>query len=267
VVKRGPASANADGTVSFTFDVTNTGPDAVGNVVITDPVDLPLVKLVSVPNGCVFDGVTLTCLPGPLAVGQTKSFTYSVRVAAGAAAGAQVSNCATAGSEVAVLRSGPTPACTQTVVVPAPLAHLVITKTAPRRVQPGGTITYNVTLANAGPDAAQDVVVQDPVHDPSLIKITSLPPECTLAGRTVTCTLASVPAGVTLHFTASIRVNDNVPANTVLGNCASVYSPTEDPDPDLTDIQSCVNTVVSAPAVKKHPVRKHPAGPFIPVTG
>jgi uncharacterized repeat protein (TIGR01451 family) len=244
--------------------VTNLGPDDASNVTVNDPIEPALLSVVSVPAGCVLDGGTLTCLLGALAVGQTKTITFTVLVAAGVPTGAQITNCATAGSVSVELRDEPNPACTQSVVLPPARSRLVITKTAPRTVRPGGTVTYQVTLSNSGPDTAQDVVVKDPVQDPSLITITSLPPECSLAGVTVTCELATLAAGETRHFTAAIRVRDTVPDGTVLGNCIAVYSSTQDTDPELDDIQSCVNTVVRRQAdvtvVKKGPATAYAGG-------
>ena len=71
----------------------------------------------------------------------------------------------------------------------------------------------------------------------------------------MTCVLGTLAAGETRRLTIEVRVRDDVAHHTVIGNCAAVYSTTDDLDPDLDNAQSCVNTIVI--------VRK----PFVPVTG
>ena len=253
VTKHGPAVAHADSTASYSIAVTNRGPDDASSVVVTDPIDLSQVSVVSLPADCVLDGGTIICLPGALAVGQTKTLSYTVHVAAGAQPGTAITNCAAAGSELAAVREEPNPACVQTVVLPSPTARVAVTKTAPLTIAPGGTLVYVVTVTNFGPSAAADVIVKDPVQQVSLLTIMSKPSECTVAAGTVTCALGTIAAGETRVLRATARVNDDVANGTVLGNCAPAYSPTE--NPDIAHAQSCVNTVVIRPT------------PTVPVTG
>lgn len=256
VVKHGPATANAGSVISYSVDVTNRGPDDASSVVITDAVDPSLVSVVSLPNDCVLDGAIITCLPGALAVGQTTTLAFAVRIAAAIAPGTAITNCTAAGSELAAVREKPNPSCVQTVVVPAPMARVVVTKNAPQTVRPGGTLGYSGTVTNLGPDPAQNVILVDPVQHASLLTITSMPSVCTLAGGTVTCRLGTLAPGQTVALRATIRINGDVAANTVLGNCAAAYGSTE--NPDIEHAQSCVNTIV---------VRKAAKPPFVPVTG
>ena len=175
VSKHGPAEAHAGGTASYTIDVTNHGPADATGVIVTDPVDLSLVSVVSLPDDCVLGGGTVTCLAGDLAVGQTKSFTVTVMLAADAAPGTEVTNCASATSDLDDLEQEPNSSCTETVVLPPPAARLLITKTAPRQAPPGGAISYPLSVTNYGPDAADNVVIKDPIPTPSLVTIESLP--------------------------------------------------------------------------------------------
>jgi len=112
-------------------------------------------------------------------------------------------------------------------------------------------IRYTVTVTNHGPDAATDVIIKDPVGNPFLVEITSLPSGCALAGGTVTCDLGTLAAGETRVLTAEGRVFADLPDGRVIKNCAAVYTTTS--DEDLAASQSCVNTVVRRP--------------FVPVTG
>jgi uncharacterized repeat protein (TIGR01451 family) len=254
VVKHGPAVVRPGGSFSYTVDVTNLGPDPAAGTIVTDPVDTSLLTVTSLPAGCDLPGSTVTCLVGSLAVGQTKTLTFTVTVAAGAAPGTLVTNCAAAGSDSVLLTRELNRACTQTVVLPTRRALLSITKSAPAQARPGETITYTLSVTNHGPNTATDVTIKDPLPDMSLGTITSLPPGCTLASSAVTCDLGTMAPGETKTLTVEVRVGTDVPDAAVIGNCAAVYSTTS--SPDLAGAQSCVNTLVL-----------RPAPPFVPVTG
>jgi uncharacterized repeat protein (TIGR01451 family) len=257
VVKDGPAVVYPDGTIKYSVSVTNLGPDPAPAVVITDPVDTSLLTVTSLPAGCTLRGAAIACLVGDLAVGETRTLTFTATVAAGAAPGTEITNCAAAGSGRAALTRTPGQDCAQTVVLPPQRARLRITKTAPAQVRPDGTLTYTVTVTNRGPNAAADVVITDPLPDASLVTITWLPSGCTVSGGAMTCHLGTLARGETRQLTIGLRVGADVADATVIGNCAVVYSTTS--SPDLSGSQACANTVVVRPAT--------PSAPFIPVTG
>jgi uncharacterized repeat protein (TIGR01451 family) len=145
------------------------------------------------------------------------------------------------------------PDCAQTLVLPDQQALLTINKIAPAQALPGGKIRYRVAVTNHGPDAATDVIIKDPINNPDLVMITSLPASCTLGGGTITCDLGTLGPGETRVLSGDVRVYPNLPDGTGIRNCAAVYTTTS--DQDLAASQSCVNTVVRRPAE------------FVPVTG
>jgi uncharacterized repeat protein (TIGR01451 family) len=250
VAKQAPAVAQADGTVSYSVTVTNKGPDDATGVVVTDPVNQSQVSVTSLPAGCVLNGATITCLAGTLAVGESKTFTYTVTVASDVQPGTRIDNCAAAGSSFTETTQDPSPACAQTLVLPPPVAHLTITKTAPRQVQPDGTLSYTLSVTNHGPADAAHALILDPIGL-SLVEITSLPGGCRRLAITVICDPGQLAADETKDFTIEARVRPGVSGRTVIGNCTALYSRTY--RPNLSHAQSCVNTVVMSP--------------FLPVTG
>jgi uncharacterized repeat protein (TIGR01451 family) len=241
VTKTGPATVDAGGTIAYTLSVTNHGPDPATNVIVTDPLAEPLVTVESLPAGCTEISGTVACAAGNLAVGQTKTFTFTVTVADGLAAGTQITDCAQVKSTRTVLRAvRGEPSCVQTVIDGPATADISLTKDAPRVVAPGATYTYTLTAANHGPDAAQDVVVSDPT-DLSLVTVTSVPTGCAEADGTVTCDAGTLAVGESRSFTITVQVNAGVNA-AVIPNCGQDYTSTQ--DPDLDNNQACVNTIV-----------------------
>jgi uncharacterized repeat protein (TIGR01451 family) len=251
VVKHGPATVSPGGTVSYSVTVTNRGPDAVSDLSVTDPVAGPLASVSPLPRDCVLSAGIVTCVAGTLAVGQAKTFTYTAKVAAGTVPGTPITNCASAVSVIAALTLDATAGCTQAVVLPAAPDRLVVAKTAPRAIAPGAVLDYPVTVTNYGPGAAQNVIVKDPVPVMSPVAAVYLPSGCTLAGRTVTCALGTVPSGVTRRLTIRVLVDATAGNGTMLRNCADVYSPTD--TLNIDHAQACATTIVRAP--------------FLPVTG
>ena len=251
VTKQGPAVVHPGETMTYTVDVLNRGPDAATGVVVNDPIDTSVLTVTSLPAGCALLGSIVACAIGDVAVGETKTLTFTVVVAADAVPNSQITNCANTVSRRTLLTRELNPDCAQTLVLPDQQALLTIVKVAPAQVLPGGMIRYIVAVTNHGPDAATNVIIKDPINNPDLVMITSLPADCTLAGGTITCDLGTLAPGETRVLSGDVRVYANLPDGTGIRNCAAVYTTTS--DQDLAASQSCVNTVVSRP--------------FLPVTG
>jgi uncharacterized repeat protein (TIGR01451 family) len=261
VVKHAPVTVAIGGTIEYSVDVTNQGPNRAANVIIRDPLD-PLVTVTSLPRNCILNGSVLLCALGALGVGETKTVTFTATVAASATPGTQITNCASATSNITALRRTRSEPCAQTLVLPRPRANVAITKTGPQLASPGGLITYTLTASNRGPDAAAGVVVTD-LSDPSLVTVASAP-GCGVAAGTVTCQVGTLPAGQARHITLTFLASPAVGADAVIRNCADIYTDTI--DLDLRDNQSCLDTlVVVKPPVANVTVVKH--GPATALTG
>ncbi len=258
VAKDGPATANAGGTIEYSVTVTNHGPGDATAVAITDPLD-PALSVTALPDSCFANGGTIVCLIGTLAAGESRTLTFTVTVASDTVPGTLIDNCAIATSDLARARVAGTRSCTQTAVLGPATAQIGIVKTGPALVRPGGTITYTLTVTNAGPDTAAAVIVKDPT-DPALVTVTSVPGGCTVTAGTVTCRLGDLAPGETRHLTIKVRVNPGVGADTAIRNCADAYSPTADADTD--DSQSCVQTLVAVPTADVEVVKTGPATAF-----
>jgi len=112
------------------------------------------------------------------------------------------------------------------------LADLSVTKTdAPDPVGVGGNLAYTITVNNAGPAAASNVTLNDPLPTgttfvsctPSVGTCTGPPPGST---GTVTADLGTIPSAGSATIT--LVVNVNAGAGSVVNNTATVSSPTAD---------------------------------------
>lgn len=127
-------------------------------------------------------------------------------------------------------------------------------------------VTYTLLIANAGPDAAQNVVVVDSL--PAGLAIVTMPTnadwDCTSASdREFTCTkLTELATDETSTLSYGAQILDAAPSNTALVNTATVSSDTPDPDPsDNEDTESVTKLPPQAPPEQIVPITQVPPGP------
>jgi uncharacterized repeat protein (TIGR01451 family) len=110
---------------------------------------------------------------------------------------------------------------------------LSVKKTASAaRVTVGDTVTYTLTAANAGPDAASDVTVSDTV--PSQLDVrsaSSTQGRCTVTGNKVSCAVGALGAGAS----AKVTVNAVATKPGLTTNSAVVAAPPPSVDPPAND--------------------------------
>jgi uncharacterized repeat protein (TIGR01451 family) len=92
----------------------------------------------------------------------------------------------------------------------------------------GADLTYNLVVANHGPDAAPNTVVSDTL--PAGLTYLSSSPECTASGQTVTCAAGTLASGASRTFQVTATVAPDLAAGT-LANTATAGSDLPDPDP------------------------------------
>jgi uncharacterized repeat protein (TIGR01451 family) len=164
------------------------------------------------------------------------SVTFTVPCTVSPAATGTISNTAT----VNMMLGGPTDtnpgnnSATDSDTVGAQ-ADLAITKTLgnPGPVQAGQNAAFTITITNAGPSDAVNVVLSDPFPAGTTYGGSATPAtwSCSTAANVFTCSIASFPVGATAVFQLAAAVNASVPAGTVLTNTATVTAATTDPAP------------------------------------
>ena len=109
-----------------------------------------------------------------------------------------------------------------------PAADLSLTKAdSPDPVTVGGTLTYTLTVANAGPGDASDVTVTDNLPaSVTFVSATASQGSCSQSAGTVTCSVGTVASGGTATVTIVVTPNS---AGTIT-NGSSVGASTNDPN-------------------------------------
>ncbi|MEM7584672.1 MAG: DUF11 domain-containing protein [Acidobacteriota bacterium] len=208
--------------LTYTVTVNNAGPSDATNVVVTDT--LPAgVTLVST-SGCSEDpsGVA-TCTLGNIAA--SGSAQYTITVAVDASATGTLTNQASVSSDTADSDSSDNTTSEDTTV--SAEADLSISKTdSVDPVVAGENLTYTVTVANAGPSDAQNVVVTDTL--PAGVTLVSTSGCAEDPSGVATCTLGTIASGDSAQYTIAVAVDAD--ASGTLTNQANVTSSTADPD-------------------------------------
>ena len=225
-----PSPAVPGSTLTYTVTVANGGPSPAVNVVLTDdiPASLSGVEF-SIDGGATFFPWVSPYALGTLTAGASR--TILIRGTLSFSAVGEITNTAVVRSDT----PDPNPDNnTFTVVTPVtpvgPSADLAIRKTsAPNPVQPGGILTYTLTISNAGPDAAQNVTLRDNVPADVTGVEFSLNQGATWQPWSGSVNLGTLAAGG--RIAVLLRGTVAASASASILNTAVVSSDTPDPDP------------------------------------
>ena len=236
VTKSGPTQATPGTNITYTITATNAGPSDATGVVLND-VTPPGLTLVSVSGDC------LRGFPCPVeptfVAGASRTFTLTYAVPSGYTTPNPIANTVTASSATTDPQEGNNTA-TATTSLGGPVTDLGITKTnGVTTVVPGQTVTYTITVTNAGPTDAVGAHVTD-VFPAVLTGVTwtcagTGGGVCPPSGSGSINASVTVPVGGTVTFTATGTVS--AAAVGVLVNTASVAPP-----PGASDPSSANNT-------------------------
>jgi uncharacterized repeat protein (TIGR01451 family) len=229
----------AGGMATWTLTVKNDGPSAARNVQVTDtpPTFVTSPSASSASATCL--GLTCT-LTNPLDAGDTATITVTGTIPADYL-GTDITNSATVTSPTNP--TTPTPATVTTPIVTS--ADLSVVKSStPNSVIAGQSISWTITVSNAGPSDAQAVQIADSL--PGNVTITSVVPQQGTCSGSLSCSIGLIPAGANRIVTITGTVDSDTSATSV-GNTATVSSPT--PDPDTTDRTGSVSTPLTFQAL------------------
>ena len=114
-------------------------------------------------------------------------------------------------------------------------ADLSVTLDPPTTAKSKSTMTYTITIDNAGPETAENVVVTAPLpYGVEYLAITTSAGTCTTPGRRVqriTCTVGDIASGDDSTHEVTLKVTARA-GKGHLNHIVTVDSDTDDPDPD-----------------------------------
>ena len=253
--KTAPASINAGDTLLYTITTTNNGPSPATNVVITDSL-IPGLTGVSVFDGGTYNPATGTIdFPAIATLASGSSVTHRLILVPPPTL--------TSITNIVLSRSDtPDPDLTNndgsTVAVPgeaggqvitsinAARADLVTSKSGLTSAPAGSSVTYTITTANNGPNAAENVVITDSII-PGLTGV-SASDNGTYDPVTGVVTFPTIPS-LTSGSNINREVTLVVPATGTISNTSQSRSTTFDPQPSNnngSESRATVTTAISA---------------------
>ena len=234
------------GVLAYTIVVANAGPNEAQNVVLTDSIPSSIIgSEFSIDGGVTFNPWPGTLSLGTLAAGTSKTILIIGTVSSSATG--TITNTA----NVTSTTPDPNPSnntstvVTEVTAVPGEADISVVKTASPNPVTAGGVLTYTLVVANAGPNDAQNVIVNDNVSS-SIIG----PEFSTNGGVTFTPWPGSIDIGTLAAGTSRtilIRGTVSQSATGCINNTAIVTSTTPDPN-FLNNVSSiCVEVQAAVP--------------------
>lgn len=225
-----PSPVFAGGVITYTLLIENAGPSTAVNTNLVD--QLPDEALN--PEYSTDGGATWAPFSGSLFLGNLSSGEFRqilIRATVPVSAIGTLSNTAIVASGTPDPNPDNNTSNVVTDVIPiGPSADISVVKTAaPNPTRPGDILTYTLTVANAGPDSAENVTLTDLIPSELLEPSFSLDNGVTWQPWNGFYQLGTLAAGDSVVVLIRARVASTASGNIV--NTAVVDSDTPDPDP------------------------------------
>ncbi|MBU0457897.1 DUF11 domain-containing protein, partial [Patescibacteria group bacterium] len=232
VRKTGPANIMQGGTISYTLEAINHGPDTATNIVVADVIPSGLTfNSGSSSNNCIQQGGSILCNNFDLNNGSSRSFTVAFDVSSSYTCGGTIYNEATVSTSITDPDSSNNTSSTvsTTVDCPTPEADLFVTKVGPSTVLQGTSISYTITSTNNGPDSAQGVIVTDTIPSGLTFNSGASSFDCSQQGGNIVCNNFNLSNGASRQFVVTFDVSASYTCGGTIQNQASVSTSTIDP--------------------------------------
>ncbi len=234
------------GMVVYSIRVSNFGPAAAQNVVLTDVIPPEITGAEFSIDG----GLTFNPWPGALDIGTLpagQTITILIRGTVSPSATGIISNTATVTSTTPDPNPSNNTSTVDVEVIPVVgEADISVVKTAsPNPVAPGEVLTYTLVVSNAGPNDAQNVIVNDNVSSSIIGPEFSIDGGVTFNPWPGSIDIGTLPVGESR--TVIIRGTVSQSATGCINNTANVISSTPDPNPNNNT--STVNTEINVVTV------------------
>ncbi|MDR6560248.1 SdrD B-like domain-containing protein [Arcicella sp. BE140] len=210
--------AKLNENINFLISVTNNGPSTARNIIITNPLPAGL-EFVSSSNGLTVSGDKIVISFDSLMKDQVRTFAYVGKMKGTAT----IINPAS----VTSLKDPNLTNNSSSVTINGENADLSLIKTVSNLTpHVGDTLTYTLTVNNAGPNTATNVEVKD-IIPAGMVFVSST--NTTHTSGVITGTSVSIPSGSSQVFTYKVKV---LTAGTFTS--AAEITKSDQPDPDST---------------------------------
>jgi uncharacterized repeat protein (TIGR01451 family) len=270
--------AAAGSAFTYTITITNSGPDAASGVTMKDvlPPQLHyLSRVVTTTGGAdllcttppVSSGGTVTCNAFRMEPGASATLTLHVSISPLATSGT-LTNTASVTVDSADPDSDDHFATAPGVELVAGADLSLDKRTTTTGARPNALFNYTLSIYNAGPSAATNVVLTDVLPADLLFEFVGPPAgfTCTTpalgTNGTIRCTAESLAASLLAAFTIRVRVAPGAKPG-VVTNSASVTSSTLDPD-DSDTTAAAAPVTIDAPAGNERRLDPSTAVPRMP---
>lgn len=261
VTKTAPATAIAGTNFDYSVTIINNGPEAATNVVLSDPLPAQTEFLAAAAAGgwsCttppVGSGGTITCSKATMAIAESATFTFTVRLCPEVTCGTAVPNTVSASSATIdpVTANG---SATATTTAQAQSDVAIAKSASATAVNPGGTVIYTLNISNAGPSNSAGTTVTDTL--PAGFTATSIAVTtgtCSGTGTaTVNCTVGTLGAPNQCATAAPVSATITITAQASPALAAGTYTNTSSVatasclgDPNLANNTATVDITVPA---------------------
>ena len=268
VTKSGPGALLAGERVTWQVELTNAGPSAATDVVLTDVLPAGLADILppvsSDPDLVCAGTASVTCTIASLGAGGRRTVVLTALVPPGFES-TELHNTATSTAGTPDPDGGNNAAGASTTI--GRQAALGVTKSAdPTPLIPGRDGAYAVTVSNAGPSDAAAVVAEDIVPAglaPTGPAVTTHG-TCTYAGLSLTCQLGTITAGTAATILIPVNVDSALAATTVDNTASATAITPAPPDapPASGSVTSDVTPLADLTVVKTAPQRVTAGSPL-----
>ncbi len=211
--------------------VTNNGSSSATDLVVTDTLPPGVVYNAELSSAtCGETAGVVTCLAPLLGADNMMVFNIVVDLPSSLPDGSTLLNEVSTSSN----ESDPDPANNSDThsITLENLTDLSVVKDVDGFVVAGESISWDLTVANAGDSDAVNVSISDTLPAGTTFDPTNSDPRCSAIANVVTCALGTVAADSTDSVVVAVDASSSLPDFGSIENTATISSDTEDPDPE-----------------------------------